>query len=43
MYDTMKIEWKIAYIRCIKSFDLYKNSNSLYVQYHENRMENFVH
>ena len=36
----MKIQWKIMYIRCTDRSDLFKTSNSLNVQNHENPMEN---
>ena len=36
MYDIVKIQWKIPYIRCIESSNLMKKSNSLNVGYYEN-------
>ena len=35
MYDILKIQLKIVYIRCIDGPNTWKNSNSLNVQYHE--------
>ena len=43
MYDIMKIQWKIVYIRCTKSPNSWKNSNSLNVLNCENSMEIYVH
>ena len=43
MYNIVKIQWKIEYIRCTESIDLRRNRNSLNVGYHENWLENFVH
>ena len=43
MYEIVKIQWKIVYIRCIDSPDLVRNLISLKVQNHENSMENYVH
>ena len=40
MYQIVKIQWKIIYIRCTDRPNLFKNSNSLNAQIHENLMEN---
>jgi len=38
----MKIQLKLKYIRCIDRLNMFKNSNSLNVQNHENLMEFYV-
>ena len=43
MYQTMKIQLKIVYVRCTNSPDLLTNLFSLKIQNRENSMENSVH
>ena len=43
MYDLVKIQWEIVYIRCTESPEFRKKLNSLNVGYHENSLENCVH
>ena len=43
MYEIVKIQWKIEYIRWTDSPNTQKNSNWLNVQYRENLVENCVH
>ena len=42
MYEFFKIQWTIVFIRCTDVSNLWKNSNSLNVLFHENLMENCV-
>ena len=43
IYQIVKNQWKIVYIRCTNSLDLVTNLFSLKIQNHENSMENSVH
>ena len=43
MFNIVKIQWKIVYIRSTDGLSMWKNSNSLKVRYHENSIENCVH
>ena len=43
MYQIVKIQWKVVYIRCANILDLLRNLISLKVQNHENSRENCVH
>ena len=40
MYEIVKMQWKIVYIRSIEIPNSWKNSNSLNVQNRQNSMEN---
>jgi len=43
MYNIVKIQWQIVYIKCTKSSYSLKKSNLLNVRNHQYSMENWVH